>query len=391
MKSKKRGAPSDPLQAMDAAAKKRRKADRLIGDRLTVLPSTVLLHLLLPCLTFEEQMTHVRQVSKSLHSLVEKTVLPWMNTRFSKGLALISREEKKKRKKERKERKEKMKKAKTAHSASSASSSSAFTAPPPTVAIPAASFNLADAVWVNRQLHVWQKKVYNRKVELQKGEMEVLRVPWSKVVSDFLIPRADRRTLYQTGRRVDQVVKERRMAAGFWLFDLLHHIFQQYGHVAHFLTLYDAKQARKTEMRSRQLKEWKWQMGEGRLQAAMEAEGVDWSQGTWDAEQQRWEHKELAVWVRKRGKGAWRVAMWPYTSSNPLWPLYLQASRAVSALARASRAAVDSSSDTDDSDDSDDDDDGEEDRDGEGSGARGGERRSRQVDEDDEKEEKAEA
>ena len=275
MKSKKRSGAvfANPFQA--AASKQRiktrREADQRSGDRLTILPSSLLSHLLLPCFTFEEQMTDIRQINKTLHSHVERSVLPWMNERFGRALAIIEREE---RKKQRKERDSQWMRD---WATSSASPSSSIVAAPPSSA---ASFHLADAMWVSRQLKQWRAKVYNRSVSLGWEEMELLRVPWTKVASHFLLPPATVTALSKAGRRADRTVSGRAMAVGFWLLDLLHLVFQQHGHISNFLPLYKARRMRKAQQRSQQLQEREWNGDPGRLKAAMEAQGLDWSEWT---------------------------------------------------------------------------------------------------------------
>ena len=343
MQSKKRGTPSaSPSQS--ASATKRRKAVRSSVDHLAAVPSSILFHLLLPCLTFEEQMTHARQLNKTFHSLIDKCVLPWMNTRFREGLARISREESQMQKKREKRRVSPRLKERAISQAVPSSSSVAIV-PPPTVA--ATSFTMADAVWVNRQLHVWHSKVYNRKVDLVRDELELLRVPRSKVASEFLL------TGQFKARRVDKTVKDRRMASGFWLLDLLRLVFQRFGHIRAFLSQYEARKARKTELRSRQLKERAWQKDQGRLKAAMEAEGVDWSQWTWNEEETQWERGGATVRWRNRGTGVWRVRFPSAFMGIESYTVRQRAQKAVAALARASHAASASRrrSNTDDSDD----------------------------------------
>ena len=294
MESQKRGGLYAKLfKAVDA--RKRLKADRLSGDRLTVLPSSILLHLLLPCFTFEEQMTDIRQVNKTLHSLVERCVTAWMNERFGKALAIIEREE---RKKFREESSRQWMRDWAASAASSSASIAAATTPP------AASFTMQDAAWVVQQLQRWVPRLFNRGINLRRDEMEQLRVPSLEVASAYLLPPAKIAPL----GCAEKTVNGRSLASSYWLFDLLHLVFQHFGHISNFLPLYEARKAKKSQQRSRLLEVRERNKDPERLKAAMEAQGVDWSQWTWDQAKEKWATPGMTVYWRGRGAGRWKLA-----------------------------------------------------------------------------------
>ena len=259
-----------------AAASKRRRVDRLIGDRLTVLPSSLLRHCLLSFLSFEEWMQHIRLLSRSVRQLVEDMAVQWMNATFPSALAVIDKKQRKLVAAEVKRRRLRD----WATTTSSALPSTLIDLTDPQVTFMPATFTVKDAEWVNRHLHHWATVMCNRGVDLSRHQRDLLRVPEADTSREFHVPWRRLGEL-KRGRPVDEVINGRRLTRSAWLMDVLTWVLEEWGHAEPFLALH---QRRRTTAQSTQqkLQEARAKNKDPeRLKAAMEAEGWTGVSGWW--------------------------------------------------------------------------------------------------------------
>ena len=291
-----------------AGAAKRRKADRLIGDRLTVLPSSLLHHCVISLLSFEEWMGDIRQVNRFLRRVVEGLAVQWMNTTFPKALAILDKKEQKKRAREEKKQRLRAWAASPSSSSSSSSSSDVVDLTASSLTVTSASFTVADAAWVNRQIHQWDVSVLcNRGVDLSRHQRHLLRVAMQDIPSEFHVPPLKYGEL-RSERPVDVEVEGRRLSRAYWLMDVLGWVLAKYGHVEPFIALHQSKKTNARENQQRMAEERKKNKDPQRLKEAMEAEGVDWSEWKWDERNERWSVEGCSVWWDRHGHGRWRIS-----------------------------------------------------------------------------------